>query len=404
MPVVAVGDAPDWPAILAAAGFTEPAMWARHLSFPAARRGIHKGRRAAAFAATIAHESGGGRILEENMRYSTRRLMEIWPRRFPTVEAARPFAWDPSDPDREDIALANHVYGARMGNQHNGTADDDGWERRGRGLIGLTGMDAALFPAAYLPLLIVIVAIVVRAVAIEYQSKRPGSAWRSRWDTAVALASLLLAFLFGLFWAGIVHGIPIDASGQFVGRSLMSFINPYSVLGGLTLLSFSLAHGATFLALKTAGPVQRKNEVWATRFDFVAGALMTAFAAWTYWSYSRDDAVALAIGILAVLGMLVALIANLRTRPLIAFWAHGVAIAAFVASMFVALYPNVLPSTLDPAASLTVEGAAASPYSLGVITVVAAVGLPMVIAYQAWSFWVFRKRITVEDAQRSHYA
>ena len=150
--------------------------------------------------------------------------------------------------------------------------------------------------------------------------------------------------------------------------------------------------------------MQRKNEAWATRCDFVAGALMTAFAAWTYWSYSRDDAIALGVGILAILGMLVALIANLRTRPLLAFWSHGVAIAAFVASMFIALYPNVLPSTLDPEASLTVAGAAASPYSLGVITVGAAVGLPMVIAYQAWSFWVFRKRITVEDAQRSHYA
>lgn len=262
---------------------------------------------------------------------------------------------------------------------------------------------AALFPAAYIPLLLVIVAIVVRAVAIEYRSKRPGERWRSRWDTAVAIASLLLAFLFGVFWAGIVHGIPIDASGQFVGRSLLSFINPYSILGGLTLLSFSLAHGATFLALKTAGPVQRKNEVWATRFDVIAGALMTAFAAWTFWSYSRGDALALAIGILAVLGMLVALIANLRTHPLIAFWAHGVAIAAFVASMFVALYPDVLPSTLDTAASLTVEGAAASPYSLGVLTVVAAIGLPLVIAYQAWSFWVFRKRITVDEAKRSHY-
>jgi cytochrome d ubiquinol oxidase subunit II len=262
---------------------------------------------------------------------------------------------------------------------------------------------AALFPAAYLPLLVVIVALVVRAVAIEYRSKRPGPRWRSRWDTAVAVSSLLLAFLFGVFWAGIVHGIPIDASGQFVGRSLLSFINPYSVLGGLTLLSFSLAHGATFLALKTAGPVQRINAMWAARFDVVAGALMTAFVAWTYWAYSRDDVVALLVGVLAVGGMLVALMANLRGRSLVAFWAHGVAIAAFVASMFIALYPNVLPSTLDPAASLTVTGAAASPYALGVITVVAAIGLPMVIAYQAWSFWVFRKRITVEDAARSHY-
>lgn len=262
---------------------------------------------------------------------------------------------------------------------------------------------AALFPAAYIPLLLVIVAIIVRAVAIEYRSKRPGPRWRARWDTAVAVASLLLAFLFGVFWAGIVHGIPLDDSGQFVGRSLLSFLNGYSILGGLTLLTFSLAHGATFLALKTTGPVRGRNERWATRFDVVAGALMTAFAVWTYWAYSRDDAVALAVGILAVVAMFVALVANMRIRPFIAFWAHGVAIAAFVAQMFIALYPNVLPSTLDPAGSLTVTGAAASPYSLTVITVVAAIALPLVIAYQAWSFWVFRKRITVEDAARSHY-
>jgi putative chitinase len=141
IPVVAIGEAPDWPAILAAAGFRDPAMWARQIAFPAQRRGIHRGRRAAAFAATIGHESQGGTLLEEGMRYSAARLMKVWPRRFPTLEAARPFAWDPSDPDREDIALANHTYGGRMGNQHNGTADDDGWLYRGRGLIGITGLD-----------------------------------------------------------------------------------------------------------------------------------------------------------------------------------------------------------------------------------------------------------------------
>ncbi|MGI9196984.1 MAG: cytochrome d ubiquinol oxidase subunit II [Candidatus Nanopelagicales bacterium] len=258
---------------------------------------------------------------------------------------------------------------------------------------------AALFPAAYVPLLLVIVAIIVRAVAIEYRSKRPGPRWRSRWDTAVAVASLLLALLFGVFWAGIVHGIPLDADGQFVGDSLWSFINPYSLLGGLTLLSFALAHGATFLALKTTGAIRTRNEGWARRFDVVAGALMTAFALWTYWEYSRGDVAALIVGLVAVLAMLVALIANARVRPLIAFWAHGVAIGAFVAQMFVALYPNVLPSTVDPADSLTIAGSAASQYSLTVITVVAAIALPVVIAYQAWSFWVFRKRVTADDVE-----
>ena len=256
---------------------------------------------------------------------------------------------------------------------------------------------AALFPAAYIPLLLVIIAIIVRAVAIEYRSKRPGPQWRARWDTAVAVASLLLALLFGVFWAGIVHGIPLTASGQFVGDSLWSFINPYSLLGGLTLLTFALAHGATFLALKTTGDVRARNETWARRFDVVAGALMTAFALWTYWAYSRGDLAALVVGVIAVMAMLVALIANARVRPLVAFWAHGVAIAAFVAQMFLALYPNVLPSTIDPSDSLTIEGSAASQYSLTVITIVAVIALPVVIAYQAWSFWVFRKRVTVDE-------
>ncbi len=136
------GPSLDWVAILRAAGFSDPAGWAKWIAPVAQRRAINTPMRAAAFAATIGHESQGGTMLEEGMRYSAARLMKVWPKRFPTLEAARPFAWDPSDPDREDIALANHTYGGRMGNQANGTDDDDGWERRGRGLIGLTGMDA----------------------------------------------------------------------------------------------------------------------------------------------------------------------------------------------------------------------------------------------------------------------
>ncbi len=141
IPVLAIGD-PDWPAILRAAGFAQPEMWAQHIAGPARRFGITAGKRAAAFAATNAHESAGGTRVEENLRYSARRLTEVWPSRFRTIEAALPFAWDPTDPDLEDKALANLVYGARMGNQLNGTADDDGWDYRGRGLTQLTGQDA----------------------------------------------------------------------------------------------------------------------------------------------------------------------------------------------------------------------------------------------------------------------
>lgn len=151
VPVLAVGDpsparkedAPQDAAplrvALRAAGMATPDAWALRLAEPCRLRGIHPGRRLAAFAATIAHESDGGRVLEESMRYSAVRLMEIWPARFPSIDAARPYAWDPADADREEVALAAAVYGGRMGNQEEGTADLDGWTFRGRGLIQITG-------------------------------------------------------------------------------------------------------------------------------------------------------------------------------------------------------------------------------------------------------------------------
>lgn len=252
---------------------------------------------------------------------------------------------------------------------------------------------AAVFPAAYIPLFLVIVALAIRGIAIEYRSKRPDARWRESWDIALAVASLLLPLLFGIFWAGMLHGIPIDASGTFVGESLLSFLNPFSILGGLTVVAFSLAHGATFLSLKTQGDVERRQTRLARPLTAVALVLMAAFAVWTATGYRSDHRGVVLCGALAVLALLVALIAHLGRRPLVAFWANGVAIAAFVALIFVGLYPNALPSTLDDGFTLTLESAAASPYALRVITIVTAVGLPVVIAYQAWSFWVFRQRI-----------
>lgn len=256
---------------------------------------------------------------------------------------------------------------------------------------------AALFPAAYLPLLLVVIGLIVRAVAMEYRSKRSDATWRGRWDMAIAGASGLLALLFGVFWAGIVHGIPLDADGRFVGRSLLSFITLYSLLGGIALLAFTLSHGATFVALKTVGAVQLRASRLAAPLAAITAVLMAAFALWTWAAYSASDVGALAVGLLAAGALVVSVVANLRGAHLIAFWCNGVAIAAYVAGMFIALYPNVLPSTVDPADSLTIAGASASDYSLTIITWVAVIMLPVVIGYQAWSFWVFRKRIARSD-------
>jgi len=252
---------------------------------------------------------------------------------------------------------------------------------------------AEVFAAAYIPLVLVIAAIIVRGVAIEYRSKRPEHRWRSVWTVAVAVSSLLLPLLFGVFWTGMLHGIPLNADGVFVGRSLWSFINPYSLLGGLTLLAFSLAHGAGFIALKTAGDVRRRHERLAIQLGIVAAVLMAVFSVWTFIEYTEGDTGALTAGIVSTVAIVLAVVMNLRGRYLVGFWLNGLAVAGYVAQIFIGLYPNALPTTLADGADLTLQAAAAGQTTLQLITIVALIGMPVVMAYQAWSFWVFRKRI-----------
>jgi cytochrome bd ubiquinol oxidase subunit II len=252
---------------------------------------------------------------------------------------------------------------------------------------------ATVFPAAYIPLVLVIVGIIVRGVSIEYRSKRPEHPWRQRWDTALGVSSVLLPLLFGVFWAGMLHGIPLDADGAFTGRSLLSFLNPYSLLGGVTLLVFSLAHGAAFLVIKTNDPLRSRMRSLAVRLSVLTTVLIAGFSAWTYLAYSDGDTVALVVGVLATVAMAVSVVAQGRGAAMWAFWLDGVAVAGFVTQIFIGLYPYALRTSESGGASLLLTDAAAGQLSLQVMTVTAAIGLPLVIAYQAWSFWVFRNRL-----------
>lgn len=251
---------------------------------------------------------------------------------------------------------------------------------------------ANLFPAAYLPLLLVIVGLIIRAVSIEYRHRRSAPRWQRRWDVGIAGASALLPFLFGVFWAGLLQGVPLGPNGpeQVTG---LEIITPYSILGGIVLLAFSLAHGAVFLALKTRDDVEHKAKRAATWLIMIAGASMTAFAIWTYFSYSREDVSALVFGLLSVLALAVAQWGIWTGRFGIAFVANGLAVLGYTATIFLALAPNAVPSSIDPAYDLTLSAAAAGDYPLAVMTVVAVIALPVVLAYQGWSFWVFRARI-----------
>ena len=256
---------------------------------------------------------------------------------------------------------------------------------------------AAMFSAFYLPLLLVLVALIIRGVAFEYRGKRDNSKWRRGWDAAIFLGSLLPAILWGVAFGNVLRGIPIDAAHNFTGN-FFTFLNPYSLLGGVTTLVLFTLHGALFLALKTTGSLRRQANaatVAASVAAIVAGA---CFLAWTEAAYrattSGAGAASVVLAALAAVSLIGAAAANFAKREGIAFAANAVAIAAATAALFTALYPNVLPSSLNPAYSLTVANAASADATLKVMTVVAIIFLPLVLAYQAWTYWVFRKRVT----------
>ena len=261
---------------------------------------------------------------------------------------------------------------------------------------------AAAFPSAYIPLLLVIFALIIRALAIEYRSQRPSHRWASTWDTANMVASVFLPLLIGVFWAGMVHGIPIDAEGRFIGSTLWSHISGYSLVGGGALLTFSIGHGAIFLALKMTDGTEKRAEALAKPVILLIFLVMAGFSLWTWMSYS-DDGAGLVAALVTTAAFLTSSLLVYSGRFLAAFWVNGLGILAFMGQIFIALYPNVLPTTLTDGLTLTIEGAAASPTALSLLAIISLIGIPAVLAYQAWSFWVFRGRITKEVAAESHY-
>jgi cytochrome d ubiquinol oxidase subunit II len=252
---------------------------------------------------------------------------------------------------------------------------------------------ATLFSAFYLPLFAILVALILRGVAIEYRGKRDDLVWRSRMDTLITIGSLLPALLWGIAFANLVRGLPLDASHEFTGN-LGTLLNPFALLGGLAFTALFVAHGAIFLALRTTEDLRRRANHLASRAGLVAAVLVVVFLAWAQGT--QGDAWSVAVAGAAVLALVAGLAANKRGREGWAFAGTALAVALGVASLFVAMFPNVMPSTLDPASSLTVTNAASSAYTLKVLTVIAAIFTPLVMLYQGWTYWVFRKRVTVE--------
>jgi cytochrome d ubiquinol oxidase subunit II len=249
---------------------------------------------------------------------------------------------------------------------------------------------ASLFSGFYLPLLLILVCLIVRGVAFEYRAKHPEERWQRNWEHAIFWTSLLPAIVWGIVFANLVHGLPIDAHGDYVG-GLGGIFHQYALLGGaVTLLLFTF-HGAVFAALKTVGEIRARARRLAAVLGGVTAVAVVGFLAWTQVDSGDAESLFAAAG--TVVALILAISANGRAREGWAFALSGLTRVGVVAVFFLTLFPDVVPSSLDPRWSLTVSNASSAPYTLTIMTWCAAFATPLVMLYQGWTYWVFRKRI-----------
>ncbi|MCW2133311.1 cytochrome d ubiquinol oxidase subunit II [Arthrobacter sp. VKM Ac-2550] len=258
---------------------------------------------------------------------------------------------------------------------------------------------ASLFSALYLPLVFVLLALIFRAVAFEYRGKMDSDRWRNAWDWAIVLGSLVAAFGVGAMLALTTTGLPLNENGDRVGGPFAWF-NGYAVLGGLAVVFFCIVHAAAFLALKTDGDIRTRARKLLLRWLPVA---LLPLALWAVAVVvAGGKSVTYVTLLLAVLGAAFAWMMARRERDGWSFGGLGVFLLAGTATIFTAVFPNVLPSTIDSAYNLTVTSASSSDYTLGVMSVIAAFGIPAVLVYQGYTYWVFRKRVSASSIPAAH--
>jgi cytochrome bd ubiquinol oxidase subunit II len=257
------------------------------------------------------------------------------------------------------------------------------------------GWYATWFSGFYLAIVLLLAALIVRGVAFEYRGKRGAARWRRTWDAALIVGSLLAPLLLGVALGDLLHGLPINASHQYTG-SFWTLLQPYGVFTGITFVGICLLHGATFLSLKTTGDMRERARRLAQLIAPVTMLLVLAFVSWTH-AIAGKGALLNPVEFGAVLAAIAAVWLVYSRSEGWAFAATTVTIAACVLSIFVDLYPRVMVSSTSPAFSLTVHNTASGRYALTVMTVVVVIFLPFVLAYQTWTYYVFRRRVSRQE-------
>ncbi|MEV8249471.1 cytochrome d ubiquinol oxidase subunit II [Microbacterium sp. NPDC076768] len=256
---------------------------------------------------------------------------------------------------------------------------------------------ASLFSGFYLPLLLILLALILRGVSFEYRHQRESLKWKQGFDRMIVIGSAVPALLWGVAFGNIVQGVALDENHIYVG-GFFALLNPYALLVGATTLLLFFLHGVLFVALKTDGPVHEDAHKLAARVAVPTVIAAAATVLWTIMIAAEREApllwLVIGTGALAAVALLSAVVFSLRKRDGWAFFAGILTVLFAVVMLFSALFPYVMPSTIDPAFSLTIANASSTPYTLQIMSWTALIAMPLVIAYQTWTYWVFRKRVT----------
>jgi cytochrome bd ubiquinol oxidase subunit II len=260
------------------------------------------------------------------------------------------------------------------------------------------GWYATMFSGFYLAVVLLLLALILRGTSFEYRGKNPSRRWHGTWSRLLTVASLLAPFLIGLMLGDLLNGVPIGADHEYVGN-FGNLFQPYAIFVGITLVSLCVLHGATFVALKTEGDVRVRAGKLVRRIAPVTALIVLAFVGWTHVTAGGG-------GFLNPVELLVAIAvvaawALVRDHQGWAFAATTVTIGISIITLFVDLYPTVMVSSTNRAYSLTVHNSSSTPYSLKVLSVIALVFLPIVLAYQGWTYYVFRRRISDQSFRPS---
>lgn len=258
---------------------------------------------------------------------------------------------------------------------------------------------ATLFSGFYLALFLMLVALIVRGVGLDFRSKQPGAAWRSTWDWLIFAGSLVPALLWGVAVTNLIKGVPIDVRMNYVG-TFFDLLSPYTLVGGAAFLLVFVYHGAAYLTLKLEDTLAERARRAALVIGIITAVACLALVGFTYIYTDLFASMGAGISLWAAVGAFVLSYLAMRVgRTGWAFAASGLTIVLTTVAFFWGLFPRLMVSSLNPGWSLTVANASSSPLTLKLMTIAAGLLVPVVLAYQAWTYWTFRKRVTLRDLE-----